>query len=79
MSTTLVSQCVDFKKWYVHFMEYHLDIKRNKILINVAISTNRENVILTQRWPTKMPVTALLPLYRKFTIEKSIGIYWFSG
>lgn len=52
-------------------MGYYLDIKRNKILINVALSTDHENVILTQRWPTKMPVTALLPLYRKFTVEKS--------
>lgn len=60
-------------------MGYYSDIKGNKILINVAVSTYRENVILTQRWPTKMPVTELFPLYRKFTIEKSIGIYWFSG
>lgn len=59
---------------YVHFMGYDSDVKRNKVLINVAISTDHENVILTQRWPTKTPVTALFPSYKTFTIEKLINI-----
>ena len=35
-------------KWYIHTMEYHLDIKKNEIMPFAAIWMDLESVILSE-------------------------------
>ena len=53
------------KIWYIHTMEYYSAVKKNEILIHVAIWMNLENIMLHKRSQSQKTTYCMIPFIWK--------------